>query len=663
MTAGYPRVEEYVDVLLGLQAGGVDIIEVGVPFSDPIADGPTIQNSSSIVLNQGMDSLDKVLDLVKEARKKGVLIPIVLMGYYNMFFSMGESIAVKKAAECDVNGFIIVDLPLEESENFRNACKIHNLSYIPLVTPTTPNERILKATSIADSFIYVISVMGVTGARTSVDGDLPELIKRLRRYTRDMPLAVGFGVSNSEQYREVAKLADGVVIGSALIKALTNTDPGTTGDIAKKFAINICPRMKVEKILSYQVKEVDENLQNSLLCIDRRMEGRFGDFGGRYVPETLTVALNELEITYNELRKDSNFWNEFESFYDFIGRPSRLHLAERLTEHSGGAKIWLKREDLNHTGSHKINNALGQVLIAKKLGKSRIICETGAGQHGVATATICARFGLQCVVYMGSEDIRRQSLNVFRMKLLGAQVVSVESGSKTLKDAVNESMRDWVTNVLESHLVIGSVIGPHPFPTIVRDFQSIIGKETKMQLLEKEGKLPDAVIACVGGGSNSIGMFYPFIDDKTVKLIGVEAAGSGMNTSHHAATLAAGKPGVLHGTKTYILQSSSGQIQETHSISAGLDYPGVGPEHAYLKTIGRAEYFVATDKEALEALMLLARTEGIIPALETAHAVYIATKVASEMKPDQNVVICISGRGDKDMHTVMDSLPLFNISI
>jgi tryptophan synthase len=665
VTAGYPRVEEYVDVLLGLQAGGVNILEIGIPFSDPIADGPTIQNASLKALKQGIDSLDKVLDLVKQAREKGIYIPIVLMGYYNTLFSIGESLALKKAAEFGVNGFIIVDLPIEESAMFRNICKTLGISYVPLIAPTTSNERIITAASVADSFIYVVSITGVTGTRTDVSEELPTLIERIRTHVGQVPLAVGFGVRNQEHYKKIAEVADGVVIGSAIIEALENAEIGMAGTVAKHFVESIVLGAKIKKITLGNMIESTANYTNESPSTEviTKEQGRFGDFGGRYIPETLAVALNQLEEVYMKLHNDHHFWEEFRSFYDYIGRPSRLYKADRLTKHCGGAQIWLKREDLNHTGSHKINNALGQVLIARQLGKSRIICETGAGQHGVATATVCAKFGLQCVVYMGSEDMRRQSLNVFRMKLLGAEVIPVESGSKTLKDAVNESMRDWTTNVHNSHLVIGSAIGPHPFPTIVRDLQSVIGMETKEQMIERESKLPDAVIACVGGGSNSIGMFYPFVSNTDVRLIGVEAAGSGMDTSHHAATLTAGTPGVLHGTKTYILQSVSGQIQETHSISAGLDYPGVGPEHAYLKAIRRAEYLTCTDKEALEGVMALTRTEGIIPALESAHAVYVAMKIASEMHPSQNIVICISGRGDKDMHTIMDSLSSFQIAI
>ena len=382
------------------------------------------------------------------------------------------------------------------------------------------------------------------------------------------------------------------------------------------------------------------------------LSSRFGDFGGRYVPETLVGAHEELEAAYNAARGDPAFQAELDDLLkNYVGRPTPLYLAERLTRECGGARIWLKREDLAHTGAHKINNALGQALLAKRLGKPRIIAETGAGQHGVATATVCAMMNLECAVYMGSEDIRRQSLNVFRMKMLGATVVPVESGSKTLKDAINEAMRDWVTNVRTTHYLIGSAVGPHPFPTMVRDFQSVIGIEARRQMLEQAGKLPDVAIACVGGGSNSIGLFHPLLDDP-VRLIGVEAAGEGISTGKHAATLVAGRPGVLHGSKTYLLQDVNGQIVETHSISAGLDYPGVGPEHSWLKTSERAEYVAVDDRQALEGFLALTRSEGIIPALEPSHAVYHALTVASELRPDQDVLIGLSGRGDKDMHTV-----------
>jgi tryptophan synthase beta chain len=383
--------------------------------------------------------------------------------------------------------------------------------------------------------------------------------------------------------------------------------------------------------------------------------GHFGVYGGIFVSETLMQPLKELREAYERLRDDKDFQKEFDDdLRQYVGRPSPLYLAKRLTGNWGGAKIYLKREDLNHTGAHKINNTIGQALLARHMGKKRVIAETGAGQHGVATATVAARFGMQCVVYMGSEDIKRQAINVFRMKLLGAEVVPVESGSKTLKDALNEAMRDWVTNVENTFYIIGTVAGPHPYPMLVRDFQSVIGRETRTQIKALEKRLPDALVACVGGGSNAIGLFYPFIKDKDVAMVGVEAAGEGVATGHHAATLCAGRPGVLHGNRTYLLESEDGQITETHSISAGLDYPGVGPEHAYLKDSGRAQYVSITDKEALEAFHELTRTEGIMPALESSHALAYAKKLAPELGKDKIIVVNLSGRGDKDIHTVAD---------
>lgn len=386
-------------------------------------------------------------------------------------------------------------------------------------------------------------------------------------------------------------------------------------------------------------------------------KGRYGKFGGQYVPETLMSALIELEKAYEEAKADLMFAEELDYYLrDFVGRENPLYFAERLTAKVGGAKIFLKREDLNHTGAHKINNSLGQALLAMRMGKRKIVAETGAGQHGVATATACALFGLECIVFMGKEDIRRQELNVFRMELLGAKVVSVDKGSGTLKDAVNEALRYWVANVEDTHYILGSALGPHPFPEIVRDFQRVIGVETRRQIIEKEGCLPDAVVACIGGGSNAIGMFHPFVEDGEVALYGVEAAGSGISTGRHAAAIAEGKEGALHGAYMYVLQDEDGFIREAHSISAGLDYPAVGPEHCHLHDIGRVKYTAVTDTEALEGLQLLSRTEGIIPALESAHAVHFASELAKSMEKEQIIVICLSGRGDKDMQTVRDVL-------
>ena len=395
--------------------------------------------------------------------------------------------------------------------------------------------------------------------------------------------------------------------------------------------------------------------QKSLYQSTPDSDGRFGPYGGRYVSETLIHALDELRDVYGELKNKPEFQAEIDrDLQYYVGRPSPLYFAERLTAEAGGAKIYFKREDLNHTGAHKINNTIGQALLAKHTGKRRVIAETGAGQHGVASATIAARLGLECVVYMGETDIERQAMNVYRMKLLGAEVVPVTSGSRTLKDAMNEALRDWVTNVDDTFYIIGTAAGPHPYPLLVRDFQSVVGREARAQCIEQAGTLPDALVACVGGGSNAIGLFHPFLEDTSVAMYGVEAGGMGLNTGKHAAPLSDGKPGVLHGNKTYLMADDHGQIIETHSVSAGLDYPGVGPEHSWLKDLGRAQYVAANDDEALNAFRQLTRIEGIIPALESSHAIAYATKLAATMDKEQIVLVNLSGRGDKDIHTVAE---------
>jgi tryptophan synthase beta chain len=399
------------------------------------------------------------------------------------------------------------------------------------------------------------------------------------------------------------------------------------------------------------VTQAADNSTHSGPLPDER--GHFGTFGGRFVAETLMAPLDELNVAYRKYLQDPDFLAELDKdLAHFVGRPSPLYYAERWSNELGGARIYLKREDLNHTGAHKINNTVGQALLARRMGKTRIIAETGAGQHGVASATVAARMGMECVVYMGAEDIVRQAINVYRMRLLGATVVSVESGSRTLKDALNEAMRDWVTNIDDTFYIIGTVAGPHPYPAMVRDFQTIIGREARQQIMELEGRLPDALVACVGGGSNAIGLFHPFLDDRDVAIYGVEGGGDGVETGRHAAPLCAGSPGVLHGNRTYLMEDRDGQIIETHSISAGLDYPGVGPEHAWLKDTGRASYVAITDAEALDAFHLLTRTEGIMPALESSHALAYTAKLAADMNSDQIVIVNLSGRGDKDVHTI-----------
>ncbi|KAJ1922319.1 hypothetical protein H4219_000181 [Mycoemilia scoparia] len=654
VTAGFPNVEETPDILLGLQKGGVDVIELGIPFTDPLADGPTIQEAHIVALKNKVD-IDTCLELAKKARDRGLTVPLVFMGYYNPIMQYGEEKLAQRCAEVGINGFIPVDLPPEEAKSFCEVVNKAGLSYVPLITPSTTSHRIGHLASVASSFIYVVSRLGVTGVKETVSEELPELISRIRVHTK-LPLAVGFGVGNAKQFREIGALSDGVVIGSKLINVLKNTPEGQYGKAAEEFVHEVSGRKDGRYVREQPLPTYVTETAEPFVSEDKSHH-RFGEFGGQYVPEALFDCLEELEKAYNECKSDPEFWKEFKSYYDYIGRPSVLYKADQLTKKVGGATIWLKREDLNHTGAHKINNALGQALLAKRLGKKRIIAETGAGQHGVATATMCARMGLECVVYMGAEDVRRQALNVFRMRLLGAKVIAVHNGAKTLKDAVNEAMRDWVTNVRTTHYLVGSAIGPHPFPTLVRDFQSILGEETKKQIVEHTGSLPDGVVACVGGGSNAIGMFYPFIKDTSVRLFGAEAAGDGIETTRHSATLSKGTLGVFHGAKTYLLQDEKGQILEPHSVSAGLDYPGVGPEHSWLKATGRGEYSAVSDKEALIGFRLLCETEGIIPALESSHAIYHGVDVAKRLGSGKNIVICLSGRGDKDVNTVAEVLP------
>ena len=653
LTVGFPSMDGFVDSILTLQTGGADIIELGIPFTDPLADGPTIQRANQVALNNGVTELQQSIDVARKAREAGVTVPIVFMGYYNPFRIYGEDRLFSACKAAGVSGFIIVDLPPEESDSFRTLCRSHQLSFIPLIAPTTTPTRIKHLSHCADSFIYCVSLTGVTGAREAVSTLLPDLIAKVRANS-DLPIAIGFGISNAQHFAEVGAMGDGVVVGSALINVLEAAQP----DCRQLDLLTFCRKITGRSASSLHMAPTSDPhyTPRPITSVPATPGASFGKYGGRYVPETLVKALEELETEYEKAKVDPAFHAEVRSYWDYIGRPSRLHQAERLTQFAGGARIWLKREDLNHTGAHKVNNAIAQAILAKRLGKERLIAETGAGQHGVATATICAKLGIPLTVYMGSDDVERQSLNVIRMQLLGTKVVPVDSGSKTLKDAINEAMRDWVTNVRTTHYLIGSAIGPHPFPTIVRDFQSVIGEETRAFFLEKQKKLPDAVVACVGGGSNAIGMFYPFREDLSVRLLGCEAGGAGLHTPHHSATLAAGSPGVLHGTRTYLLQDKTGQITATHSISAGLDYPGVGPEHAHLKDTNRAEYIAVTDAEAMLGFRWLTEFEGIIPALESSHAVYGAVQLAKTLSAEQDVVICVSGRGDKDLNTVINNV-------
>lgn len=662
ITAYFPTPEDTIPILKGLQDGGSDVIELGIPFSDPIADGPTIQEANTLALENGC-TVAKCLELVRESRKQGVTVPIVLMGYYNPLLKYGEEKMVKETKEAGANGFIVVDLPPEEALRFRDICSSEGLSYIPLVAPATTDDRLKSLGEIADSFIYVVSRMGSTGAGISVTNSVGDLCKHVRKLTGgNAPLAVGFGISTREHYLNVSKDADGCVIGSKLITSIKESPVGKRGETAKAFVQSIMigdgQNTTSETTLPDEFPVKAEDAPN--FAETHKHNPRFGDYGGQYVPESLHACLKELEDAFEAAIADPTFWDEFHGLYDYIGRPSTLHKADRLSEYAGGAQIWLKREDLNHTGSHKINNALAQVLIARRLGKTEIIAETGAGQHGVATATACAKFGLKCTVYMGAEDVRRQALNVFRMRILGAKVIAVQNGTKTLRDATSEAFRSWVTNLKTTHYVVGSAIGPHPYPILVRTFQSVIGREIKEQFSKaNNGKLPNLVVACVGGGSNSTGTFSPFEHDLDVKLLGCEAGGDGVDTEYHSATLSVGVPGVFHGVKTYVLQNEDGQVHDTHSVSAGLDYPGVGPELSAWKDSGRVDFIAVTNAEALEGFRLLSQYEGIIPALESSHAIYGAVQKAKKMSKDETIVITISGRGDKDVQSVAEVLPKF----
>eukprot|EP00934_Nitzschia_sp_Nitz4_P000792 Nitzschia sp. Nitz4//scaffold2_size372955//329817//332146//NITZ4_000470-RA/size372955-snap-gene-0.52-mRNA-1//1//CDS//3329546919//792//frame0 len=654
ITAGYPNAEATPSLLMAMQEGGASVIELGVPYSDPQADGATIQHTNQVAIAGGTADVAACLEMVKKARSMGLTVPVILMGYINPFLQYGIDKLCADTKEAGADGFIVVDCPPEEGKELNKACIKNGLSNVPLVAPTSSDQRIESLADMASTFMYCVSITGVTGARSSLPPDLDAFLKRVRAKS-DLPLAVGFGISNAEMVNGVANIADGVVVGSAILNAMEALGPDATNE-QRADAIR-----EVTAKLSAGVKQAAtaQNQATKLGQVPKEWtkenpEATFGSFGGQYIPETLSVAFEEIEKAYNDVKNDPDFVAELDRYRrDFVGGPTPLHKAERLTEMAGGATIWLKREDLAHTGAHKINNAIGQALLAKRIGKPRIIAETGAGQHGVATATVCAMLGLDCTVYMGAVDCERQKLNVFRMNTLGAKVVPVEAGQRTLKEAISEAFRDWVTNVRDTHYLIGSAVGAHPFPTIVRDFQSVIGREMKQQFKEKTGRLPDAVVACVGGGSNAIGAFHPFVNDKEVQLHGAEAAGKGIHMAEqHCATLSIGTPGVLQGARTYVIQKESGQTLNTHSISAGLDYPGVGPEHAWLKESGRAKYVGITDDEAMEGFKMMCQYEGIIPALETSHAIYRAVQLAKELGPGKDIIINMSGRGDKDMPQV-----------
>eukprot|EP00658_Telonema_sp_P-2_P018566 TRINITY_DN17282_c0_g1_i11.p1 TRINITY_DN17282_c0_g1~~TRINITY_DN17282_c0_g1_i11.p1 ORF type:complete len:714 (-),score=190.99 TRINITY_DN17282_c0_g1_i11:31-2172(-) len=630
ITSGFPNKNDTVPAMLELEKNGADIIELGVPFSDPMADGSAIEAAGVVAIQNGTLYSD-VIRYAREARAAGLQVPVLMMGYYNSFLAAGIEETCKECAEAGIDGFIVVDLPCEEAwRSMAPAAAANKISLVPLASPTSGAERIEQAAACAlnptPGMVYVVSLLGTTGARDeekavakaarlaeckAVVESVRDAAEKLGCPRAELPVVVGFGITKREHVLEFGDFADGCVVGSKIVMEMKEGGVQAAGNIVRELSGGPLA-MEDGAITAAEPASKRQKMSGAELAQQKKHADKwnFGGsvFGGRFIPETLMVAHQELEEAWDKWKVDPEFKAELARLRrDFIGGPTPLYHAKRLTELCGGADIWFKREELAHTGAHKINNAVGQALLAMKLGKKRIIAETGAGQHGVATAAACALLDLECIVYMGAVDCERQKLNCFRMQELGATVVPVQSGSRTLKDAVNAALRDWVTNIRTTHYIIGSAVGPHPFPDIVRDLQSVIGNEARAQMLNQThihptfdngpGKLPDCVVACVGGGSNAIGMFTAFLPDEGVRIVGVEAGGvhgpwlpDGTETDKHSATLTHGSIGVLHGSRTYLLQSDDGQIKETHSISAGLDYPGVGPQHASLKASGRVEY-------------------------------------------------------------------------
>ncbi|PYI07740.1 tryptophan synthase beta chain [Aspergillus sclerotiicarbonarius CBS 121057] len=662
VTAGFPTPEETPDIMLGLQAGGADIIELGLPFTDAVADGTIVQQASMTALKNGV-TVHSIALMVQEARSRGLHIPILFVGYYNPILHYGEARLVADCSKAGVDGFLIVDLPAEDAVRFRNLCVGAGCSYIPIIAPCTPDDRIQLLCCMADSFVYLVSRMGVTGMRSELDTKLPELIRKVKKLGGNPRVAVGFGIASRDHFLKITSVADGAIIGSCLLKDLARAPSGKRPQAARQF----CLRMRGVKDHSDGCMSLGRDATGTptgqsrprFVCPRKpsvTKQNVPGPYGGQYVPEAMVKCLSDLDSGFRAAVKDPRFWEEYESYYPYVGRPSGLHQAPRLSAFAEGATIWLKREDLNHTGSHNINNALGQVLLARRLGKTHIIAETGAGYHGLATAAVCARLAMQCTVYMGTHDMQHEAENVFMMRAMGATVLPVRSGSGSMCDAIDEAFRACIADINKSYYAIGSAVGPHPLPTIVKTFQTVIGKETKSQFRQQTGTLPDAVVACVGGGSNAVGMFHPFVPDQSVRLIGVEREAE-------AAALAGGSVGVLHGSKTYILQDEDGQIRKPQSIFTGMNYPGVAPELAGWKDSGRATFLSATGAQVLEGFRRMSELEGIIPALESSHAIWGAMQVAKQLGPGKNVVVCVSGRGDKQVQTVAEELLLLGPEI
>lgn len=642
------------------------------------------------------------------ARQRGLHVPVLLMGYYNTFFRYGEQALLDDCLRVGVNGFIIVDLPPEESATFRDNCKRYGLSNIPLVAPITSDARLQMLCSEADSFIYVVSRMGVTGASRKLNPEIPKLLQRVRRFSGNVPLAVGFGVSTRDHFVQLQDLVDGIVIGSQIIITLRSAQPGQAASDVEEYCSAVTgrrlrrrgsdsseesfgpPTPETPPELAVTTRRYSVAIHNiatdSVACAIDRLKEKYGEdkmvsesqivftnpfvssvlssspnFGGRYAPELLMDYLAELESRLVHIKNDISFWNEYHSYSTLMGRPTPLYHAARLSQKCGGASIYLKREDQCFTGSYKIRNAMGQILLAQKLGKARVIAETGSGNHGLAVASMCARFGLDCVVYMGAKDVMRQALNAERIQSFGAKLVVVKSGAGTMRDAINEALRDWISNLDSTYYATGSACGPSPVPAVVKMFNSFIGEESKEQMRHYTGGLPSAVIASVGTGASAVGIFSAFLEHDNVDLVGVEAGGDGQD--FHSARLSSGSAGVLHGAKTYVLQDENGQISDTFSIAAGLDYAGVCPDLATWKDEGRATFISVTDTEALDAFRTLRDEEEILPSLESAHAVSLAVRLAKTMKSDQSIVVCLSGSGEKDIDIVAEQFPRLRKSL
>lgn len=634
-------------ILLAMQEGGASLIELGVPYTDPQADGPTIRYANQVALERGTNDVTACLQMLKKAREMGLTIPVIMMGYYNPFQKHGTPEELcRDAKEAGADGFIMVDLPPEEGLEFNKACAKYHLSNIPLIAPTTSDERIAALAKTASTFLYCVSVTGVTGCRDELPADLSDFIARVRKHT-ELPLAVGFGVSNPQMVNNVANIADGVVVGSAIVKALKSLeDDGTVqeqADAVKEVVEYFCSGLEQSEDAKNQATKLCQNPTPS----GKQEKGRFGKFGGQYICETLETAFAGLEQAYKQMKDDRSYIEELKALSDeLIGGASPLQVSGELTKLAGGATIWIRHEDATYSGSNKIHNALGQTLLAKRLGLKRIVAEAPSASHGVAVATACARLDMECTIYVGSHDLKTYHHSVQKMTNLGAHVVVIPDG--TLKEAMNEALCDVVTNVANSYYLVGDAMGPHPIPSIVRDFQSVIGNEIKQQFCHATGgKLPDAIVASRGRASNAMGTFFPFLDHK-VSLHVVEGAGKGLDVEGgHCAVLSKGTMGVYHGCSTRMLQDENGQTLKTQSIAPGLNYPAVAPELAHLHDIGRVQVAAVTDEEALKAFHWMSKNADFVPSMEGSHAIYEAIGLAKKIGPGKNVVVSVASSCDR----------------